>query len=371
MSFFPGRGVVSSLNSSSTPLNAGNAFVGGIEDVSAFPSVVVACRTDQDGELSVEFSVDGVNWDSSLNYDVTANVNEVHRITVTRRYLRLRFNNNSLSNQTFFRLQTLLGSYQSLTSALNSTIQQDADTLVVRPLDFNLMVGEGLYQNNSITIKDGLNADIDTGSVPEDIWSDGGIYTGFPSAPAAAEVVSADAGDTGTLFYFYLATADDLDYSFGSVTLNGTTPVSLGHNIFRCNFAYYESGGTNANIGDITIRFTATPSTVFVSVPANYGQSYCAAYSVPKGSSVYIDRITASVRGATSGSVDGVFYYKSFTGSPRYRFPFEMSFGSFYFDDMDYNVKIPQQVDIIPRIVFSSANNLSVKASYRILKVKE
>jgi hypothetical protein len=371
MSFFPGRGMVSSANSSSTPLNASTTFTGTSEDVASFPSLVVACKTDQDGQLFVDFSIDGTNWDSTLTFDVTADVNEVHRITITRRYFRVRFTNTSLSNQTYLRLQCLLGSYQSLTSSLNSTIQQDADTLVVRPLDFNLMVGEGNFQNNQITIKDGLNVDIDTGSVPEDIWSNGGIYTGFPATAQASEVVSDSVSDTGVLSYFYLATEDDLDYTFAQVTLNGTTPVSLGHNIFRCNFAFYESGGTTPNVGNITIRSNPTPSIVFVSVPPEYGQSYCSAYSVPKGSSVYIDRITASVRGSASGSVDGVFYYKTFQGSPRYRFPFEMSFGTLYFDDMDYNVKIPEKVDIMPRIIFASANNLSVKASYRILKVKK
>lgn len=370
MSYISNRGRVSTLNSSTAALNSAATFTGTAEDVSMYPSVVLACKTDQDGTLYADFSTDGTNWDSTLSFSVAANTNEVHRITVTRKYFRVRFTNTSASNQTFLRLQTLFGSYQSLTSSLNSTIQQDADTLVVRPLDFNLMVGEGLYQNVAITIKDGLNADIDTASVPEDIWSDGGTYTGFPATPQASEVVSTSVSDTGTLYYFYMATEDDTDYTFASVTLNGTTPVSLGVNIFRCNFAYYESGGTNPNVGNITIRSIATPSIVFVTVPATYGQSYCSAYSVPKGSDVYIDRITASVRGSTSGSVDGVFYYKSFQGSPRYRFPFEMSFGSFYFDDMDYNVRIPEQTDIIPRITFASANNLSVKASYRIIKVK-
>lgn len=362
-------GDISENNSTVRPLGAGATFIGIAEDTLGFGSTIVACKTDQDGTLYVDFSTDATNWDSVLTYNVSAGVNEVHRITNTRRWVRVRFTNGS-TPQTYIRLQTTLKDAVALTSSLNSPIQQDADTLVVRPLDFNLMVGEGLYQNVGVTIKDGLNSDIDTASTPEDIWSQGGAYTGFPSAPAAAEAVSNSASDTGTLYYFYLATADDTDYTFGSVTLNGTTPVSLGHNIYRCNFAYYESGGTNPNVGEILIRFTATPSTIFLDVPVGYGQSYCSAYSVPAGSDVYIDRVTASVRGSTSGSVDGVFYYKSFTGSPRYRFPFEMSFGSFYFDDMDYNVRVPEKTDIIPRITFSSANNLSVKVSYRIIKVK-
>ena len=371
MSYVNNRGVVSLNNNTTTPLNAAATFTGTAEEAVAFSSVTVACLTDQVGTLYVDFSPDGTNWDSTLSFVVAPNVNEVHRITVTRKFMRVRMTNTSVSNQTFLRLQTLLGSYQSLTSSLNSVMQQDADSLIVRPMDFNLLVGEGKFQGANITIKDGFNQDVDTGSVPEDIWDNGGLYTGFVTAAAAAEVVSSSASDTGTLWYSYMATSDDLDYVFASVTLNGTTPVSLGHDIWRCNFAYYDSGGVGFNVGLLSIRLTAAPTSIFVTVPIGYSQSYCAAYTVPKNSNVYIDRITGTLRGSTSGSCEGVFYFKPLNESPRYRFPFELNFGALYFDDMDYNVRIPQQVDIIPRILSASANNLSPKVSYRLLKIKQ
>ena len=56
--------------------------------------------------------------------------------------------------------------------------------------------------------------------------------------------------------------------------------------------------------------------------------------------------------------------------SPLLRLPFTLNFGSFYFDDVDYLVEIPELTDIMPRCVLCTVNNVSVHVSYRILKVK-
>jgi hypothetical protein len=367
----PILGQVDNNNSTSVALNNGGVFTGTSTDVVDYPSIVVACKTDQSGSLSIQFSPDGTNWDSQLSFIVAANINEVHRIVVTRRYLRVVFTNNSGSNQTYLRLQTILGSQTQLTSSLNSTIQSDADASLVRPLDFNLMVAESLYQNRSNTIKDGINEDIDTGTTPEDIWNNGGVYTGFVTATDAGEIVVAGA-DTGTIYYSYMATDTDLDYTFGSIAIAGAGTYVLGHNIYRSNFAYFvASTPTVFNVGLITLRHTATPANIFWSIPIGYSQSFCSAYTVPYKSAIYLDRVSGSMRGNSTGSLDGFFYFKPYSESPRYRFPFELQYGTIYFDEIDYLVKIPERTDIIPRILTSSANNLSAKISYRFIKVKE
>ena len=144
------NGTVNTENSSSVALNTGATFTGTGKDVSSYPSVVVAVKTDQAGTLYIEFSPDNSNWDSSLSFSTAAGINEVHRITVTRKYFRVRFTNTSESNQSYFRLQALLGSQQSLTSALNSTIQSDADAVVTR----SVLVGNtdgGTFINVPVT----------------------------------------------------------------------------------------------------------------------------------------------------------------------------------------------------------------------------
>ncbi len=363
--------IVVSNSSTSTPLNASATFTGTSTDLLNYGDVTIACLTDQDGVLYAEFSNDGTNWDSSLSYSVKANVNEPHRLTRTRRYFRARFTNTSTNNQSFLRLQCIAGQMNLTTSRLNSEVQTDADTVVVRPMDFNLMVTNNLYQNHLVTIKDGINATINTGTVPEDVTNEGGVYAGFPATAAAAEIV-VSGGDTGTVWYSYLASDTDTEYTFASKAITGIGTYSLGHNIWRCNYAYYvANSGTSPNVGAITIRQSApNTSVVFCVIDANIGQSFCAAYTVPYQNSIYLDRISGGVRGSTSGSLEGYFYYKPYNQSAYFRFPFELQFGSLYFDDIDYLIKIPERTDLIPRITASSVNGLSAKVSYRFVKVK-
>lgn len=364
----PNLNKVSENNSSETVLNAGNSFIGTSEECILYNSLVVSCKTDQAGTLFIDLSVDGINWDSTLSFSVTANLNEVHRITVTRKYFRTRYTNTSSSNQTYFRLQTLLGGFQTLNTAANSIIQRDANVTLVRPLDFNLAVAESLYQNTINTIKDGLNFDIDTATVPEDIWTNGGVYTGFPINTEQGQIIVAGA-DTGTIFYSYLSSDTDLEYTFGTLAVSGAGTYNLGHNIWRCNFAYFV--GSNVNVSLITIRQAVTTTNVFFEIVPGYGQSFCSAYTVPYKSAIFLDRISGTVRGSATGSLDGFFWFREFNQSARLRFPFELQFGTLYFDDIDYLVKIPERTDIMPRIITSSANNLQAKISYRFVKIRE
>jgi len=361
---------VSVLNNHYSSLTAGEEWSGRYEECSRYASVVMAVKTDQAGTLYIDFSPDSVNTDSTLSFSVSANVNEVHRITVIRRYFRVRFLNTG-SNQTFFRLQTLVGQNQSLTSSINNTVQSDADASIVRAMDFNLLVSEGLFQGRNVTIKDGLNLDIDQGAITQDFWDAGGVYSGFPVGTIEnGMAVSTNAGDTGTLYFSYLASPTSTDYTFTSVQLNGITPVSTGVNIWRCNFAYYDSGdNTTFNLGTIKIYHQTTTANIFVTITIGYSQSYCAAYTVPYGASVYIDRFNGNVRGSATATVEGFVWYRPYNESPRLRFPFELQFQSLYFDDVDYLIKIPALVDFIPRAVFCSANNTVAKYSFRLMKV--
>lgn len=138
VSSVPATTLVSTNNSSTSILTAGATYTGTGEDVSAYPSVVVAVKTDKAGTLYMEFSPDNTNWDSSLSFSVAAATNEVHRLTTTRKYYRCRFTNTAGTDQTYFRLQSILGSQPALTSALNSTVQTDADSLVTR----SVLMGE-------------------------------------------------------------------------------------------------------------------------------------------------------------------------------------------------------------------------------------
>lgn len=150
---------LSTDNSSTSPLSAGATYTGTFEDTLNYPSVVFAVKTDQAGSLIADFSPDGTNVDSSLTYSIEAGINEVHRLTCTRRYFRIRFNNTSASNQTYFRLQSILGNHNLLSSPLNSTIQTDADTIVTRSVLYG-QLDSGRYKAVPVTAEGHLEATI-------------------------------------------------------------------------------------------------------------------------------------------------------------------------------------------------------------------
>lgn len=126
------NGFVSTSNSTAVALAGSATYTGTGEDVSQYSSVLTSCKTDLAGTLYMEFSTDNSNWDSSLSFSVAADTNEVHRMSVSKKYFRARFTNGSGSAQTYLRLQTIAGIQPPLTSALNSTVQLDADAMLVR-----------------------------------------------------------------------------------------------------------------------------------------------------------------------------------------------------------------------------------------------
>jgi hypothetical protein len=159
MTYISNRGTVDSGNSSTTPLNAGNTFTGTSTNIKAYSSIVVNCFTDYAGALYVDFSSDGTNWDRTISYDVAASTSEAHRVTVIAEYYRVRFTNTSVSNQTLFRLQSLLGTAFPLTTKMSGTITTDQDTLITR----SVLTGEtdgGSFKNVPVTSEGHLEVEV-------------------------------------------------------------------------------------------------------------------------------------------------------------------------------------------------------------------
>jgi hypothetical protein len=97
---------ISSKNSYYEPLEEGEEWVGQIEDVSEFESITLNYESSNTpGVLTVQFSVNGYIF-TDYNFDVTTNF--IVNIPIVSKYMRVRFLNNSSSNQTFLRLQTSL-----------------------------------------------------------------------------------------------------------------------------------------------------------------------------------------------------------------------------------------------------------------------
>lgn len=361
---------VSVKNSTGTLLGADETFTGQWEDVSDFDSVMSAVLADQDGTLFMEFSYDCQgDADSSLQYDVTANVNEVHRLSITRKCYRTRYVNGSVA-QGSFHVQINIGDHQALTAPANLSLQQDADAVVVRVQSEPLEVARGQRQGYSLVEKFGRNPDIDTG-VSEDIWSGGGLYT-FPTAAETLDVVSADAGDDSD--FQVKIFGHDANYNLidETVTLNGTTPVTTTQSFLRAHRAIVVASGTSNtefNAGDITIE-QSTSGTVVSHIPAGTNQSRQSNYTIPAGFTGYLQDINVTLNPKTTGTATGSIYEKIESGTPRLVRTFSVSDGQ-KFQEVYYGGLIfPEKTDFVIRIEEVSANNSSLTTNWDLILVK-
>jgi hypothetical protein len=102
--------LVSTDNSSSTPLTGGATFTGTGEDVSDYCGIsvqVFASHVSADDGLSMEFSTDGSNWDEKHTATVAATTSREFTFPAHAKFFRVVYTNNSTA-QTGFRLQTIL-----------------------------------------------------------------------------------------------------------------------------------------------------------------------------------------------------------------------------------------------------------------------
>lgn len=151
----------------------------------------------------------------------------------------------------------------------------------------------------------GVNPDVDTGTVPEDVWGNGGLYVA-PTAARIHAIVSSSTNDTSagtgarTLEVFGL----DTNYAEISetVTLNGTTPVNTVNSyrfIERLHVLTAGSGGQNAGVITAT---AATDSTISCTVQIGTNESALGVYQIPAGYTAYIFRWQAGMQQSSAGS---------------------------------------------------------------------
>jgi len=104
------KGKVDSGNSSSTPLSAGGIFTGQSIETLSFAVIIVSVYSDVESAingLSIEQSVDNVNWDHCDCFTIPAATGKTFSFQPQALYLRIVYTNGG-SDQTEFRLQTTL-----------------------------------------------------------------------------------------------------------------------------------------------------------------------------------------------------------------------------------------------------------------------
>jgi hypothetical protein len=365
-------------NKTTTPLGSAETYTGPWEDVSSYPGVAVAVFTDQNGTLYIDYSTDAVNVDSTMTYDVSASVPEQHRLTNLRQYFRVRYVNNG-TPQTVIRLECIAGEFNLLSASLNSQVSLDADAIMTRSIPSMLEIGRGRLTGIAKNNKSGRNGDIDTATVPEWVWENGGVYTGFPDGNAETlRIVSTDANDAAAGTGAQTVTVVGLDENWliqsETLTLNGTTPAT-GTLLFRRvhTASVQTSGSTNTayNIGTITVSHSTTTANVFLTIQPGRNQSNAAVYTVPDGKIGIKVNLRVEVDRGNSSTISGFVYVREFGKSPRLRRPFTASNTSGFYEEPYAGLTYPAKTDIGIVVTACSANNTAVQASFDIILIDD
>ena len=151
---------------------------------------------------------------------------------------------------------------------------------------FDIAKGK-MYDSEAVNIF-GFNRDVRQSF--ETVWNDGDSYA-FPTSALTMTIVSSSASDTMNV----LVSGLDANYDQISetVTLTGTSAVTLSTQFYRINSAVILAGN---NVGNITI---ANGGVTYAFIEAGTGATQACLYTVPNGYDLYLFRITANSATAT------------------------------------------------------------------------
>lgn len=135
----PSGNYISLNNSSSATLLAAAAFTGTSEDVSNFSEMrisVIASHASATNGLSIQQSSDNSNWDVTDTYTIAAGTTATFVVPRQARYFRIVYTNGG-TNQTSFRLQSILNRTSTAPSSQRSQDGYTNETDLVQNWTFN------------------------------------------------------------------------------------------------------------------------------------------------------------------------------------------------------------------------------------------
>ena len=310
-------GLVSTTNSSSTPLSGAAVFTGTAEDVSDYSTTTVFVDSDVSGSLSMEFSVDGTNWDRTKIVPVDVEdigTGSVHTLEVVSQYFRVVYTNGA-SAQAHFRLQTLYNKYRSgfLTSSPDEVISKVNDAQIVRVSNAPLFdIARNLYADKNSVHQFGFNGAVPNGTFA-DLWAYGPtdpIYN-WPTTDetlriAAGGNVADTAAGAGARKVFVQYLDSNGDQQQDELTLAGASAsdatTSTARRILRAWVSETGTYGDN-NTGDITIE-NSTSGQVVAFFGAGIGQTQLSMYTIPANYTGYIFKVGVEIASGANKDAD-------------------------------------------------------------------
>jgi len=163
-----------------------------------------------------------------------------------------------------------------------------------------LNVSRGIVRDTSAVNIFGYNASVGSSFIP--MWENNTSYT-YPTSNLTMSAVSSNASDTAVTLTIQ---GLDSDYNFANttVTINGTTPVTINIPLFRINAVITANGNAS---GDITI---SNNGVTYAVVRAGEGRNQASIYTVPLNHEFFLYRIDAYSATALSNKY---VYFRNYT----------------------------------------------------------
>jgi hypothetical protein len=320
--------LVSSANSTSTPLLAGVTFEGDAEEINGYGIIYVNTYSDQvsaiDG-LEIQQSSDGVNWDHCDEFTIPAAKGKNFSINPYAKYVRVRYTNGD-EDQTEFRLQTIFkadglsSSHRIQDSIIDDddaslvkavlTAKQDGDgfaninstasgNLKTTDAESGLAIAKGDVAGTSFIHKFGNAPSFSTGDGIVTIWdaADGSgsaqYQYNYSTTADIDSISSSDAGDTQIIEIQGI----DADYNLviQTITLTGQATQILATPLLR---VFRMKNNNSANLaGNVFLYINgaavvngvpSVPSTIRAGIETPNNQTLMAIYTVPAGKTAYM-----------------------------------------------------------------------------------
>jgi len=224
----------------------------------------------------------------------------------------------------------------------------------------------------------GINEDVDTGTLPEDIWAEGGIWVP-PTAARIHDIVSTSASDsaagTGTRSVLVQGLNSSWELQQEVVAMNGTTNVPTVNSYTRIHglTSIPPAGSNMKNVG--IIRATAqTDATVQAHMPIGWGRSAAAIYSTPLNKKVIVTDIfitSNNLGGGATGDIadfDLIIRLGASTANPVELITNRLGVHTRATSNKDFIFNIPSAVpagvDLVIRAPMVTSNDTSLTAAF-------
>jgi hypothetical protein len=145
---------ISMLNSTQTPLTSSSTFTGTWEDITLYSNICITCNADTFGLLYIDFSSDSTNVDVTTQLSDGLSALNTYSTQVVAKYYRIRLENNTVDDQTYLRVQTLLqkNSLNNIpTSKVSNSVTNFTDCINSRSALFGRHTNGLTYENINIT----------------------------------------------------------------------------------------------------------------------------------------------------------------------------------------------------------------------------